>query len=97
MTDILLTDSDARAIASAHADAATGIESTASSLPGTVDGGLASAVLGNIMGKLVGDADTLAVAHRGTDRLMTAVANDLFATDEAVTEQFNALNRRTKG
>ncbi|MDN4173307.1 hypothetical protein QWY28_10165 [Nocardioides sp. SOB77] len=91
MSDIEISDADARAIAQLHDSAAEGIEGTAGSVPGSVDGGLAAAVLGRILGKLVTDADDLAIAHRGTAGVMRSVADDFYSTDAAVGSAFDQM------
>ena len=92
MSDLAISDAAARAVAGLHDDAAAGIEGTASSVPGAVDGGLASAKLSEILKQLATHADDLAIANRGTAGVMRAVANDFFATEDAVAGQFRGLS-----
>ncbi|MBC9732562.1 hypothetical protein [Nocardioides marmotae] len=91
MTNIQITDADARAIAALHESGAEGIEGTAESVPDKVDGGEAAAVLGKILAKLVTDADDLAIANRATAGVMRSVANDYYDTDAEVGSAFADL------
>ena len=65
MSGIRISDADARVVAGLHETGAEGIEGTAPTLPGSVDGGLASGILGTILAQLVSDADALALAQEG--------------------------------
>lgn len=95
MTDIAISDADAEAIAGCHDQAAQGIEDTADAVPASVDGGLASAILGQILGQLATHADDLALANRATAAVMRSVAADYFGTDEGVGTAFNDLQEET--
>lgn len=91
MSDIAISDADAEAVAGHHDQAAEGIEGTADAVPGSVYGGLASAVLGQILGRLAGHADDLALANRAAAGVMRAVAADFYSTDEGVDTAFTRL------
>ena len=92
MSDIRISDADARVVAELHESAAQEVEGVAGSLPGAVDGGLASAVLGEILGELVSHADDLALANRGTAGVLRAVADDFYGTDGEVGVEFERMH-----
>lgn len=93
MSDLRITPADATAIASSHGDAAEGIEGTASSSPGAVDAGPASAAIAQILSRVSLEADDLALVHRGAEELMTQTASDYSATDESVDAAFDQLSQ----
>lgn len=92
MSEIRLEDADARAIAGLHKDAHDGIDGTAGSTPGTVDAGLASARIGEIISLLVTEADDLAVANLMVTNIVNAVADDFYDTDAAVADALHAMH-----
>lgn len=91
MSDLRITPADAEAISGLHGDAADGIEGTASSSPGTVDAGPASAAIAAILARVGLEADDLALVHRGAEELMDQTATDYAATDESVDAAFDQL------
>ncbi len=92
MTDIRIDPADARKIAQHHTEAGDGIEGTAKSLPPAgVDGGVASGLLGSIIGKVTGDCDDLAVANDAAAAVLNQVAENYLKTEEGVRAQFNKL------
>ena len=91
MSGIRISDADARVVAGLHETGAEGIEGTAPTLPGSVDGGLASGILGTILAQLVSDADDLALANRGTAGVLRAVAADFYGTDQEVGAEFTRM------
>jgi len=91
LSDVRISDADARVVAALHETGAEGIEGTASALPGSVDGGLASGILGSILARLVSDADDLALANRGTAGVLRAVAADFYGTDQEVGAEFDRM------
>lgn len=91
MSDVRISDADARGLAELHEAAAEGVEGTAESLPGAVDGGAASAVLSEILAALVSDADDLALANRGTAGVLRAVIADFYGTDQEVGAAFEGM------
>jgi len=65
-------------------------------VPASVDGGLASAILGQILGQLAGHAGDLALANRVTGAVMRAVVADFYGTDEGVGTAFTELHAETE-
>lgn len=92
MSEIRLDDADAQAIAGLHKDAHDGISGTGDNTPGTVDAGLASAKIGQIISLLVTEADDLAVANLMVTNIVNAVADDFYDTDAAVSGALHSLH-----
>lgn len=91
MTDIDIDLAEAAAIAALHDAAAKAIDDTAESAPGSIDAGIASELVGAIVGKLASDAADLAVVEGATAALMRQIATRLVATDELAEQRFDGL------
>lgn len=82
MSKLRIDPGDGEQIATLHKDAASGIEETASSLPGSVDAGIASALISDILAQLTEHADQLAIANESVGNMVSSVVKDLDQTDE---------------
>lgn len=82
MSKLRIDPGDGEQIATLHKDAASGIEKTASSLPGSVDAGIASALISDILAQLTEQADQLSIANESVGNMVSSVVKDLDQTDE---------------
>lgn len=82
MSKLRIDPGAGKQIATLHKDGASGIEKTASSLPGSVDAGIASALISDILAQLTEQADQLAIANQSVGNMVNSVVEDLGQTDE---------------
>ncbi|GIG36452.1 hypothetical protein [Cellulomonas pakistanensis] len=78
-------------MAQKYRNAAEDLESALGGLPASVDGGIASGVLADIVSTLAQNAADLAVLSRVMGGVIDATVSDATATDDSVSESFGGL------
>jgi hypothetical protein len=89
--ELRLGSGTAARLAARHEQAAASITSAAASMPGSVDGGLASALLARIVAGVATTADDLAIVNEASAILVTHVDEALGETDAEVMSGFTGL------
>lgn len=86
-----LSPAVATTLVDAHLSASRRVTGLAGSVP-NLDGGYADAALRDILGRVLGAADTLAMINEATGDIVRAVAGHLAGTDDEVAESFTTLS-----
>jgi hypothetical protein len=80
-------------VATGHEDAASTIDSAASSAPGSVDGGFGGGYVLDILAAVSETAGEIAVVNAGIAALVRDAASDFGMTEEAVGVAFDKMAR----
>ena len=83
----------AERIAGGHDDAASAIDGSAGSAPGTVDAGYGSAYVSDILAAVTETAGEVAAINVGIATLVRDVADSLGRTEEAIADEFDSMAR----
>lgn len=95
MSGIEIDRDAASRMARSYRDSSEDLETTLGSLPASVDGGLASEVLADIVARAAEDAAHLAAAGRLIAAVIDATVSDVSATDESVSGTFSSVQMPT--
>lgn len=80
-------------VASGHEQAASTIDSAATSAPGAVDAGYGAGHVLNILAAVSETAGEIALVNIGTAALVRDVASDLGLTEEQIGREFDEMGR----
>jgi hypothetical protein len=97
VTDLDIDRDAASQMAQKYRNAAGDLEAVLAGLPTTIDGGIASGVLADIVSTLVEDAGDLGVLSRVIGGVIDATVADASAADDAVAETFGSVTLPADG